>query len=451
MYFFLSGPHAKAFADNRKDTRPTTAHRRGAVSLVSLTLMVLLFALPPSGRAEKPASAKELIGVVTILNEDAQGEPLRFPSAVACSRDDDELYVVNGGKGGIVIYDNDFFPYLFLGPGRGIDAPQHIFFDRETGRIFICQGATSKHPPKLSILNAAFFPVAEILFTDIPGGEKFSPARGALGKNGNIYLVGANTRGVLVLDKNGGFLRWLSPVDKLHPRQSQEEITEEEEKSPEEAAPSAPGAAEATDAQSPDDTAAEKSTDAATDAALLGLPTELLPKSRSKKIPVASDTMLEPVLLNDIAIGRDGHLFLLSEETSRVYVYSASETPLFSFGQKGGSSGKMSRPRGIAIDENKKCIYVVDYMRHTVLVFDLGGKYVFEFGGRGSGPMWFNFPNAIAVDRKGNLAIADLFNNRVQILKADFDMTFPIFQNVKTVQPGQESETPAAESEEATP
>jgi len=379
-------------------------------------LCLAALAMAPPCLAEENSAAKNLVEVVTILAEDTQGEPLRFPSAVSSSRDDDEIYVVNGGRGGIVIYGADFFPHLFLGAGRGIEAPQHVFFDKETGNILVCQGRTLKHPPKLSILNAALLPDREIVFADMPGAEDFSPIRGAIGKNGTIYLIGANSRGALVLDKKGSFLRWLAPMDITQASLTREESATQEkaEKQPKEE---------------------EQKNEADNDPELLGLPSELLPKSRAKISTQESSNTLRPVMLNDLAIGSDGHIFLLSEETSKVYVYTAGEKPLFTFGQKGGSTGKMSRPRGIALDETKKCVYVVDYMRHTILVFDLGGKYIFEFGGRGNGPLWFNFPNAISVDRKGNLAVADLFNNRVQILKTEFSTSFPVFQDVKNFQP----------------
>lgn len=74
-------------------------------------------------------------------------------------------------------------------------------------------------------------------------------------------------------------------------------------------------------------------------------------------------------------------------------------------------------------------------MRHTILVFDMAGRYIFEFGGRGTGPMWFNFPTAIDVDRQGRVVIADLFNNRIQILESDFTISYPVFGNTKGMQP----------------
>ncbi len=368
-------------------------------------------------RAEETITSTQPMGVVTILTEDNQGATLRFPSVVAFDREQEETYVINGGQGGFVIYDSDFIPYLFLGAGRGIDSPQGIFFDPKDGNLFICQGKSVDHPPRLTILNGAFFPVKEILFDHMPDAENFSPHRGALGKTGDIYLVDNNIRGVLVLDKDGNFLRWLKPTDSVLRQAREDKTVQVQEKE-------SPG--EKVAAEPPPTTESPPETD------LLGLPPELRPKSQLKAVTSGGGPSQGPVTITDIITDSEGHLFLLSEETSKVYVYAANENFLFSFGEKGGSTGKMSRPHGIAINEGRKIIYIVDYMRHTILAYDLSGKYLFEFGGRGSGPLWFNFPNSIAVDRKGRLIVADLFNNRVQILKAEFNMTFSGSKELKT-------------------
>lgn len=396
----------------------------------------LLGIAPASGlcRAEEATTApiQHPMSAVTILNDDNQGEPLRFPSAVAFDSEQEEIYVINGGKMGFVIYDSDFTPHLFLGAGRGIDSPQSIFFDTRDGNVFVCQGKSAKHPPRLTILNGAFFPVKEILFDNIPEAENFSPFRGALGKNGNIYLVDNNIRGVLVLDKEGNFLRWLKPKDKVLKKIARDTS----EKNP-------PIEKDAAETPTPPESPPPQE-----DATPLGdLPPELRPKARAKRGEASDGPTLEPISINDIMTDSDGHLFFLSEETSKVYVHTVNEEFLFSFGEKGGSTGKMSRPRGIAINESRKTIYIVDYMRHTILAFDLAGKYLYEFGGRGSGPLWFNFPNSITVDRKGRLIVADLFNNRVQILKTEYDMTFTDSKGLKAGPPP----TPATDGQPTAP
>ena len=133
------------------------------------------------------------------------------------------------------------------------------------------------------------------------------------------------------------------------------------------------------------------------------------------------------IQITDLTTDNDGHLYLLSEETSKIYVYGADDELLFTFGKKGGSSGKLSRPRGLALDPHKRSVYVVDYMRHTILVYDLSGRFLFEFGGMGAAPRWFNFPTDIAVDAQGRVIIADLFNHRVQVLELEFPPSYPLF------------------------
>ncbi|MEW6218291.1 MAG: hypothetical protein AB1634_02005 [Thermodesulfobacteriota bacterium] len=114
---------------------------------------------------------------------------------------------------------------------------------------------------------------------------------------------------------------------------------------------------------------------------------------------------------------REGNLYLLSEGMGRVYVYDAEERFLFRFGEKGGSSGKLARARGVAVDDRAGRIYVADYLRHGVNVYDLKGRYLFEFGGQGSGRGWLAYPSDVCVDAYGRVIVADTFNKRVQVFE----------------------------------
>jgi DNA-binding beta-propeller fold protein YncE len=125
----------------------------------------------------------------------------------------------------------------------------------------------------------------------------------------------------------------------------------------------------------------------------------------------------EKATLCDVEIDEAGKIYLLSEDMGRIYVYDEKEQFLFKFGKKGGSSGKLSRPRGIAVDNGEKRIYVIDYMRHTASAYSSAeGRFLFEFGGKGWGRGWFQYPSDISVDTAGNVLVADTFNNRVQVL-----------------------------------
>ncbi len=121
------------------------------------------------------------------------------------------------------------------------------------------------------------------------------------------------------------------------------------------------------------------------------------------------------VKLTNVTIDKMGRIYLVSEEEGHVYVYDENRKFLFKFGEKGGGSGKLSRPMAVGVDNRNGRMYVVDYMRHTISVYDKNGKYLFEFGGLGWGEGWFQHPRDIAVDASGRILVADTFNDRIEI------------------------------------
>ncbi|MBI5557143.1 MAG: NHL repeat-containing protein [Deltaproteobacteria bacterium] len=345
----------------------------------------------------------------------------------------DEIYVVSGGNGRINLYGADYFPRISIGAGRGVDAPNGIYVAAD-GRLYICQGPTAKNPPRLTVLNAAFFPLQEILLQKFPEADSFVPSRVSVGRNGAIYIAGINSRGVMVLDSEGNFSHWLKPQDKIWAEEEKDDYS----KLPKESGDGADAPKENGEIAEEDQQETE----------LANLPDFLRPKKKTKLADEESK-LFGPVQVTDVVCGAEGYVYLLSEETSKVYVYNPAEELLFSFGKKGGSSGKMSRPRGLAVDEKKKCIYVVDYMRHTILVYNFAGRFLFEIGGKGSAPLWFNFPTALALNRQGNMVVADLFNQRVQVLDVRFEAGFSLFgPSNKSDEENKEENKPTGEGKE---
>ena len=400
---------------------PSVMHARSArrITFVLLVLVLFFAAAPLFAQPEEKTPWHVPVKVVAIINEDDQGLPLKFPSSVFYDRTMNEIYVVSGGNARINLYGADYFPKISVGAGRGVDSPNGIFVGGD-GRLYICQGRTANSPPRLTILNAAFFPLKEVRIDQLPEAESFVPSRVCVGRNGTIYITGIDFRGLLVLDSDGNFLHWLKPKDKIWTEQPQDysklpKDLDEKEETAEVAAPAAPAGA--------NEEAAEGEL---LETELANLPEFLRPKEK-EKVEEEEAKQVGPVQLTDVVCGSEGHIYLLSEETSKVYVYNAAEEFLFAFGKKGGSSGKMSRPRGLAVDEKKKSIYVVDYMRHTILVYNFAGRFLFEIGGKGSAPRWFNFPTALALNKDGNLIVADLFNQRVQVLDVKYEASISLF------------------------
>jgi len=120
------------------------------------------------------------------------------------------------------------------------------------------------------------------------------------------------------------------------------------------------------------------------------------------------------VQIINVTLDKNGRLYLLSEEKGHIYVYDENREFLFKFGEKGGTTGKLSRPKAIGVDSSGK-MYVVDYMRHGVNVYDKEGKYILDFGGMGWGEGWFQYPTDITIDSNGKIFVSNTFNNRIEV------------------------------------
>jgi sugar lactone lactonase YvrE len=120
------------------------------------------------------------------------------------------------------------------------------------------------------------------------------------------------------------------------------------------------------------------------------------------------------IKLSNISEDADERIYLTSMESSEIYVYDKEFTYLFKFGEKGGGNGKLSRPSNVAVDKVIGQMYVSDAMRHTILVYDMAGKFLYDPAVRAGGRL-VPVPADLAVDKDGRLFIADTFNDRVSI------------------------------------
>ncbi len=373
-------------------------HKQRQLTLLILLAVWFMFIAGSAGAIDVPVKSIAQISV------DDDGHPLNYPSAVFFDPVMDEVYLVNGGNGRVVLYGPDFFPRGSIGGGRGVMAPRGGTV-LKNGKVLLAQIRNVKNPsPRITILNGAFFVDIDILLDEIPEAAGFTPRQLSVSSDGIIYLAGDNMRGVLVLDNEGYFLRRLQPTDEVDSLSadyvSQKEATEEVP-------------AEGDDAE------IEETNDEFGD-----IPEEFRPRQTRRDRISGEKSGVGPVKVNYVKIDSKGRIYLISAETGKIYVYGSDEKFLFSFGTKGGSPGQQSQPRALTIDEERELIYVVDYMRHTVLTYNSKGEFLFELGGRGNAPGWFNFPNDITINRRGEIIVADLFNRRVQVLEVGYDASY---------------------------
>ena len=83
--------------------------------------------------------------------------------------------------------------------------------------------------------------------------------------------------------------------------------------------------------------------------------------------------------------------------------------------QKGSVEPALNQPSAVAVDPQKR-IWVLDGVNSRVVGFSSQGKYLTQFGRKGSGPGEFKSPLGFTIDSEGFLYIADSKNHRIQIM-----------------------------------
>jgi DNA-binding beta-propeller fold protein YncE len=102
-------------------------------------------------------------------------------------------------------------------------------------------------------------------------------------------------------------------------------------------------------------------------------------------------------------------------------IVSAQSSPpefQYSMGTLGTNDGQFDFPSGVAIDRGGNII-VADEFNHRIQVFDANGNFRFTFGTLGNGDGELDGPFGISLDSQGNIYVADQGNNRIQVFATD--------------------------------
>jgi len=123
------------------------------------------------------------------------------------------------------------------------------------------------------------------------------------------------------------------------------------------------------------------------------------------------------VLPVGVATDGEDRLFVSDATLHSIFCFSPTGQVISYFG-----SASLGRPGGIAIDSARNRLYVADAKENRIAVFDTNTfKFVAYYGdskrpGGSSAKGFFAAPTNVALDRKGNLYVADTWNNRIEIL-----------------------------------
>lgn len=104
-----------------------------------------------------------------------------------------------------------------------------------------------------------------------------------------------------------------------------------------------------------------------------------------------------------IALASNGDVYVADQVNARIQKFT-------------GAGGYISQwgtfpCYGVAVDQNDH-VYVSG--NDVVRAFSSSGTLLYEWGGTGSAPGQFSDPEGVAVDRLGNVFVADMYNNRIQ-------------------------------------
>jgi DNA-binding beta-propeller fold protein YncE len=125
---------------------------------------------------------------------------------------------------------------------------------------------------------------------------------------------------------------------------------------------------------------------------------------------------------HSIRVDPQGSIWLADASGQVIYKMNQQGKVVMQLGTKGVSGTSrdtFNLPTDMAFAPDGT-IYVSDgYANERVVRFSHDGKYLMEWGTRGTGPGEFTLPHNIAVDAQGRVYVTDRENQRIQVFDAD--------------------------------
>src|SRR5919198_703687 len=144
-------------------------------------------------------------------------------------------------------------------------------------------------------------------------------------------------------------------------------------------------------------------------------------KGVKKENGTCIEGVVSPFVHDDLANGTCYHYVLTvvtpdgeSPESQEVMAIPSPYLVARTLGLPGVDEGELSSPTGIALDKDGN-IYVADTDNHSIQKFDKDGKFLARWGGEASNQEGlFYYPRGLACGPEGEVYVCDSGNNRVQ-------------------------------------
>lgn len=128
------------------------------------------------------------------------------------------------------------------------------------------------------------------------------------------------------------------------------------------------------------------------------------------------------IMPHGLTVDRENNVWVTDVGLQQVFKFSHEGKLLLMLGtakEAGNDRLHFNLPTDVAV-ANDGSFYVSDgYGNSRVVKFSKEGKYLFEWGSKGSKPGQFNIPHGIDLDARGNVYVADRENNRIQKFDAN--------------------------------
>ena len=126
--------------------------------------------------------------------------------------------------------------------------------------------------------------------------------------------------------------------------------------------------------------------------------------------------------VHSVRVDPQGNFWLIDAPGHVIYKMSPDLKELMRLGTKGTSGtgrNTFNLPTDVAFASNGDIFVTDGYGSARVVKFSRDGRYLLEWGKRGSGPGEFGLPHNVVIDRQDKVYVTDRDNQRIQVFDAN--------------------------------